>query len=139
MNWYIITLIPVFVGTIMIICGIIIKDRPKGKIKSGVHTQAVIIDFAMKTAYMKKVPYKAVSPIVEFDTPDGTVRAVYPYFLHEDYVKFKRGDIIKICYDKNNTNKFHIENDKSKSDFSFMLIFSGAFMIVADFIMFLQY
>ena len=34
---------------------------------------------------------------------------------------------------------FHIENDGSKSSLSFVLLFSGLFMIVADVVMFLKY
>ena len=138
MNRYII-FIPIIIGAIMIICGLLIRNRPKGKVKNGIFTEALIIDFAVKTAYVKKVPYKAVSPIVEFQTQNGSVKAVYPFFVNQDYVKFKRGDTIKICYDKNNTNNFHIEDDGSKNDLGFVLMISGAFMIIADIVMFLQY
>lgn len=137
---YLIISLPVLTGIIMILCGLIIRNRPRGRVKNGVPAEALIIDFAVRTAYMKKIPYKAVSPVVEFQTPDGKkVNAVYPFFINEDYVSFKRGDIIKICYDRNNINRFHIENDGSKSNLSFILLFSGLFMVVADVIMFLKY
>lgn len=137
---YLIISLPVLTGIIMILCGLIIRNRPRGRVKNGVPAEALIIDFAVRTAYMKKIPYKAVSPVVEFQTPDGKkVNAVYPFFINEDYVRFKRGDIIKICYDRNNINRFHIENDGSKSNLSFILLFSGLFMVVADVIMFLKY
>lgn len=124
----------------MILSGLIIRNRPRGKIKNGIPAEALIVDFAVKTAYMKKIPYKAVSPVVEFKTADGKkINAVYPYFINQDYVRFKRGDIIKICYDKNNTNRFHIENDGSRSNLSFVLMFSGFFMIASDVLVFLKY
>ncbi len=132
--------VPLILGAVMILSGLIIRNRPRGKIRRGISTEALIIDFAEKTAYMKKIPYKAVSPVVEFSTPDGRkINAVYPYFINQDFISFKRGDTIKICYDKKNTNRFHIENDGSKSNLSFILLFSGLFMIVADVIMFLKY
>ncbi len=137
---YIIILIPVLIGVIMIFCGLIIRNRPKGKIKNGIPADAMIIDFAVKTSYIKKVPYKSVSPVVEFKNSDGKkINAVYPFFINEDYIRFKRGDIIKICYDENNTNRFHIENDGSKDSLSSVLVFSGLFMIIADVIIFLKY
>lgn len=137
---YLIFAVPVILGAVMILTGLIIRKRPRGKVRNGISTEAVITDFAEKTAYMKKVPYKAVSPIVEFQTADGKlINAVYPYFINQDYVRFKRGDTVKICYDKNNTNRFHIENDGSKSNLSFMLLFSGLFMILADVLLFLEY
>ncbi|MDE5946078.1 MAG: DUF3592 domain-containing protein [Oscillospiraceae bacterium] len=139
MNTIIIALIPVLIGIIMIISGFFLGKRPKGKIKDGIYTDALVIDFAFKTSYMKKVPYNTVSPVVEFNTENGKVNAVYPFFIHEDYIKFKRGDVIKICYDKNNTNKFHIENDNSKSNISLMLVLFGIFIILADALLFLQY
>jgi len=140
MKQYIIVSVPVIIGIAMILCGLIFRNRPRGKIHGGIPADALVTDFAVRTAYMKKVPYKAVSPVVEFETFDGKkVNAVYPYFINEDYVRFKRGDIVKICYDKNNTNRFHIENDGSRSNLSFILIFSGLFMILADVIIFLKY
>ena len=140
MIYYLIFAVPLILGAVMIFSGLIIRNRPRGKIRRGISTEALIIDFAEKTAYMKKIPYKAVSPVVEFSTPDGRkINAVYPYFINQDFISFKRGDTIKICYDKKNTNRFHIENDGSKSSLSFVLLFSGLFMIVADVIMFLKY
>lgn len=140
MIYYLIFAVPLILGAVMIFSGLIIRKRPRGKIRRGISTEALIIDFAEKTAYMKKIPYKAVSPVVEFSTPDGRkINAVYPYFINQDFISFKRGDTVKICYDRKNTNRFHIENDGSKSSLSFVLLFSGLFMIVADVIMFLKY
>lgn len=140
MIYYLITAVPLILGAVMILSGLIIRKRPRGKIRNGIFTEALIVDFAEKTAYMKKVPYKAVSPVVEFSTPDSRkITAVYPYFINEDFVTFKRGDTVRICYDRKNTNRFHIENDGSKSSLSFVLLFSGLFMIVADVVMFLKY
>ena len=86
---YLIISLPVLTGIIMILCGLIIRNRPRGRVKNGVPAEALIIDFAVRTAYMKKIPYKAVSPVVEFQTPDGKkVNAVYPFFINEDYVRY---------------------------------------------------
>ncbi len=140
MNIYLIFLVPVIVGAVMAFIGLVIRNRPRGKIRNGIFTDALIVDFAVKTAYMKKVPYKAVSPVVEFTAPDGSrIIAVYPYFINQDFVSFRIGDVIKICYDRNNTNRFHIENDGSKSNLSCILIFSGLFIIASDIVMFLKY
>ena len=60
MNIYLIFLVPVIVGAVMAFIGLVIRNRPRGKIRNGIFTDALIVDFAVKTAYMKKVPYKAV-------------------------------------------------------------------------------
>ena len=76
---------------------------------------------------------------MEFDTENGRVTAVYPYFIHEDYYFHKIGDILKICYDKKNTNRFHIENDGSHDNIGTFLIGGGVFMIAALLIIIIQY
>ncbi len=135
-----IILSPVILGAILVIAGIIVKKRPRGKIKNGIYTQAYIIDTAERTAYYKRNPYRTKSPIVEFETQENkSVRAVYAYFIHEDSYKYRIGDTIKICYDKKNTNRFHIEDDGSHSEISTILIGAGATMIAAVILLAVRY
>ena len=130
---------PLIIGIILIVFGFAVKKRPKGKISGGIYADAVIVDTAEKLAYCKRTPYRAKSPVVEFDTENGRVTAVYPYFIHEDYYFHKIGDILKICYDKKNTNRFHIENDGSHDNIGTFLIGGGVFMNVALLIIIIQY
>lgn len=131
--------VPVIIGAIMILTGLILRKKPRGRVKNGIYTEAMVIDTAERQAYLKRSPYKAKAPIVEFETEKGWVTAIYPFFIHEDYYKYRQGDRIKICYNSKNTNNFHIEDDGSHSEISACLIGGGAFIIIASLILWLRY
>jgi hypothetical protein len=137
---HIITAVPIAIGLILLTVGLIVKKRPRGKVKNGIYTDAYVIDTAERTAYYKRTSYRTKSPIVEFETQEKEyVRAVYAYFVHEDSYHYRTGVIIKICYDKNNTNRFHIEDDGSHSEISTFLIGAGISMIIAVIILAIRY
>lgn len=135
----IVFLVPVIIGVLLIISGLILRKKPRGRVKNGIFTEALVIDTAEREAFLKRSPYKAKAPIVEYETEKGYVRAIYPYFVHEDYYKYRPGDTIKICYNRSNTNKFHIEEDGSHSEISACLIGGGAFIIASALILWLRY
>jgi len=136
---YAIAAVPVIIGIILVTIGLLIRNRPKGRIRGGIYTTALVVDTAERVSYYKKSRYNSKAPIVEFETEKGYVKAVYPYFTQEDYYNIRVGDTLKICYDKNNTNRFHIEEDGSHRDISAFLTGGGIFMILSEIIILIRY
>ena len=134
-------LAPVVIAAVLTGIGLFLKDRPRGKFRHGIQTDAVVCDIAVRNVCYKhrQNQYKVMSPKVQFSYGDKSFIAVYPFFINENSFNFEVGDKIHICFDPKNPNRFFIENDGSKNNISFSFICCGLFIIISYIIIIINY
>lgn len=134
-----IQLLPVLVSLCLAAAAILLRCTNKRGIKHPVYTDAIVVSKVTQMGYHNHSTVELSAPVVRYRTEQGERTAIYRRYVPDWQYRYRNGETIRICYEKNNHGKFQICHDQGnrwKSD----LLFSVAGMIlVAYVVLWIQY
>lgn len=134
-----ILLLPVMVSVLCIISAFLLPVFHRRKLKKPISVCAKVVSESVQRVYKNRSEVLSVAPVLEFETPDGLVRAVSHSFVPEWQYRYRRGEKVWICYDGMDTSKFYICHDRNTEWQKTALLTAGGGILFAYGVLWMKY
>ena len=134
-----IRLLPVLVSLCLAVAAILLRCSRKRGIRHPIFTDATVVSKVTQMGYHNHSTVELSAPVLRYHTEQGEKTATYRKYVPDWQYRYKIGDTIRICYEKENNGKFqicHEQSDRWKSDLIFCV---AGTILVAYAVLLIQY
>lgn len=134
-----IMLLPILISLCLTAVAILLRCSSKKGIRQPVYTDAVVISKVTQMGYHNHSTVELSAPVVRYRTQQGERTATYRRYVPEWQYRYKTGDTIRICYEKENSANFRICHDPSNQWKSDLLLCVAGAIFLAYVVLGIQY
>ncbi len=131
-----IRLFPVIVSFCLAAAGLFLRCSKSHGIRHPVYTDAIVVSKVTQIGYHNHSTVELIAPVLRFTTENGEKNLTYRRYVPEWKYRYRTGETVRICYERDDHDKFQIcceQSDRWKSD----LLFSVAGTILAAYVVLL--
>ena len=130
----IILAVPVIVGAILIIIGVLLTVN---RTRFGIQTEGIVTGISKKSKRFTRLKMDVESPVVKYKINGQEYNCPASRYVAEGVFNFKKGDKVKIRVNRKNHRIFNLTKNSGLAEL--LLIGCGIFIILSYIVLYIRY
>ncbi len=134
-----IEMIPIAASLLCFAAAAVVHASKSRGVRHPVYTEATVVDTVRQVQYRNRTEIERFAPRIRYMTEQGEQTVTSQHYMPEWQYRYQKGDIINICYQKDNPGRFQICRTVHQELCRNLFLIVGVGIIVAYAVLRLQY